>query len=49
MVSESTRAFILKVIERSKMAEPYPDDILENYPDDIFRCLGNLNHLTSEE
>ncbi|MDE6730273.1 MAG: hypothetical protein K2J71_05810 [Oscillospiraceae bacterium] len=45
MVSDSTQKFIRKVIERSKIAEPYPKEILDNAPDEIFTISSNENPL----
>ena len=45
MVSDSTQKLIRKVIERSKIAEPYPKDIWDNLPDEIFTISGNENPL----
>lgn len=36
MESSSTRAFIKRAIERSKIAEPYPIEVIENRHSDIF-------------
>ena len=45
MASDSIRTFILKAIERSKIAEPYPDGFLEKQPDDMFPVAGDSGPL----
>ena len=45
MASDSTRAFIMKAIERSKIAEPYPDGFLDSQPDDIFPASDQVEQL----
>lgn len=45
MVSSSIPKYIMKAIERSKLAEPYPDGFLEKYPDDIFPVGENIEPL----
>lgn len=41
MVSDSTRKFIRKAIERAKSAEPYPIEFLNSLPDDISLVDGD--------
>ena len=41
MVSDSTSKIIRKAMERSKIAEPYPKEIWDNLPDEIFTISGN--------
>lgn len=43
MESNSTRKFILKTIERANSAEPYPPEILDNRPSDIFNNNESLD------